>query len=102
MPLSVDAQEKVKDLIDNTFGKFFRVVFTKRTNGEERTMDCRIGVGKFAKGVGLPFSPAERGLVSVWDLRAYETEKDGDPGYRFIPLENVKRIKFRGINYHFI
>jgi len=102
MPLSVDAQEAVKTLIDNTNGKFFRVVFTERTTGEERTMDCRIGVDKFAKGVGLPFNPSEHGLVSVWDLRAYEAEKGGDLGYRFIPLENVKRIKFRGIPYHFV
>lgn len=101
MPLSTIAQRAVKMLIDNTNGKFFRVVFTKRTNGEERIMDCRTGVGKFVIGVGLKFNPAEHGLVPVWDLRAYEIEKGGDLGYRFIPLENVKRIKFRGISYHF-
>jgi hypothetical protein len=99
MPLSVDAQEEVKTLIENTEGKFFRVVFIERTTGEERTMDCRTGVNKFAKGEGLPFNPSEHGLVPVWDLRAYEDRKGGDPGYRFISLENVKRIKFRRTYY---
>ena len=101
LPLSIEAQKAVKMIIDSTNGKFFRVVFKKRTNQEERIMDCRTGVGKFVLGVGLKFNPAERGLIPVWDLRAYEVEEGGDLGYRFIPLENVKRIKFRGIVYHF-
>lgn len=92
LPLPIETQRKVEETIRKTKGRFFRVVFIKRTNGEERTMDCRINVKKFAKGGSLAFSPKEKNLVPVWDLRAYDPETD-ETGYRFIPLESVKMIK---------
>jgi len=97
LPLSTEMQERVTKVIKATKGKFFRIVFKKRTNGEERIMDCRTGVSKFVTGKGLKFNPVDYNLVSVWDSRAYETEEEGDTGYRFVPIENVKSIKCWGI-----
>lgn len=92
--LSTDTKEKVRKLIESTNGKFFRVIFTKRTNGELRTMDCRTGVNAFTNGGGRKYNPDEKDLVWVWDLRAWDPKKD--TGYRSINLRTVKEIHFAG------
>ncbi len=38
-------------------GRIFTVVYKKRTNGEERTMTCRLGVHKHLKGGELGYDP---------------------------------------------
>lgn len=70
-------------------GRIFRVVFTKRTTGEERVMHCRRGVTKHLKGGASTYDMATKGLVSVFDLKA--------KGYRSIPLEAIKLVKARGL-----
>jgi len=97
--LSTPTKEKVRKVIESTKGKFFRVVFTKRTNGELRTMDCRTGVKVFTKGEGMKFDPKDKDLIPVWDLRAWEP--NGDTGYRFVNLRTVKEIHFAGQVYTF-
>lgn len=92
--LPTDVKEKVHKLIKSTKGKFFRVIYTKRTNGEPRTMDCRIGVKAFTTGGGPKYNPDEKDLVWVWDLRAWDPKKD--TGYRSINLRTVKEIHFAG------
>lgn len=92
--LATKDRESVRKLIKSTRGKFFRVIFTKRTTGELRTMDCRVGVSKFVSGGGLKFDPDAKDLVIVWDLRAYDPK--GDKGYRSINLRTVREIHFRG------
>ena len=99
--LATKDKEKVRKLISSTKGKFFRVIFTKRTNGELRTMDCRTGVSKFIKkdkngnGKGLAFKPKDHDLIPVWDLKAWDPESK-DTGYRFINIRTVKEIRFAG------
>lgn len=93
--LPTDVKEKVRKLIESTNGKFFRVIFTKRTNGELRTMDCRIGVNAFTNGGDRKYNPDEKDLIWVWDLRAWDPE-NGDTGYRSINLRTVKEIHFAG------
>lgn len=93
--LNTKDKEKVRKLIESTKGRFFRVIFTKRTNGEPRIMDCRTGVAKFTNGGGRKYDPADKDLVCVWDLRAWSMEK-GDSGYRSINLRTVKEIHFAG------
>lgn len=92
--LATKDRERVRKLIESTKGKFFRVIFTKRTTGEPRTMDCRTGVAKFVSGGGLKFDPDAKDLVIVWDLRAYDPK--GDKGYRSINLRTVREIHFAG------
>ena len=87
-------RERVRKLIASTNGKFFRVIFTKRTTGKLRTMDCRTHVKKFVSGGGLKFDPDAKDLVIVWDLRAYDP--NGDKGYRSINLRTVREIHFAG------
>lgn len=93
--LSTPVKEKVRKVIDATNGRFFRVVFTKRTSGEERTMDCRTGVSKFTNGKGMKFKPKDHDLISVWDSRAWDPENK-DTGYRFINIRTVKEIRSAG------
>lgn len=95
--LSTKDKNRVRKLIESTKGKFFRVIFTKRTNGELREMDCRTGVAKFVKGKegkGKMYEPQDKDLICVWDLRAYEP--NGDTGYRSINLRTVKEVHFAG------
>ena len=99
LPLPKVEQERVRRIVSGTKGKFFRVHFVKRTSGEERIMDCRIGVHKFVKGVGMKFTPKDYDLISVWDLRAWDPK--GDTGYRFINIRTVKEIHFAKRVYTF-
>jgi hypothetical protein len=65
-------------------GKIFTVTFIKRTTGEARTMNCRMGVTKHLKGGSKPYNDKDHGLITVWDLQA--------KGYRCIPLESITGI----------
>lgn len=97
--LSTKDREKVRRIIYATNGKFFLVKFTKRTTGELRTMLCRTGVAKFAIGKGMQFDPADKDLVCVWDLQAWDPGKDS--GYRMINLRTVCEIRYRGMTQTF-
>lgn len=78
-----------------TRGKFFGVTFTKRSDGQERRMVCRLGVRP--KNPKLTEEQAakrreqnlDNGLVTVWDTVARN--------YRSIPVDGVKQIRFRGL-----
>lgn len=93
--LSTPTKQKVRKVIEATNGRFFRVFFTKRTNGELRSMTCRTGVKKFINGKGMKFDPANKDLISVWDPHKWNPET-GDTGYRFINLRTVAKIKVDG------
>ena len=75
-------------------GKFFTVVFTKRTTGELRTMNCRLGVKKHLKGGQKAFNDTEKQILTVWDAQK--------KAYRSIPLENVNRITVNKNTYNVI
>jgi len=83
-----EAQKLVKDCKGN---QFFTVVFVKRTNGEIRTMNCRKGVYKGVRGVGLRFDPVKKRLVGVWDRVKRQ--------HRFISLDEIKRVSIQGKRY---
>lgn len=72
-------------LIEKAKGKFFRIVYFKRTNGKRREMVARTGVRKGLTGEGLKFIPAERNLKVVWDT--------GKKGYRMVDLETVTEFQ---------
>jgi hypothetical protein len=81
------------NIIYGTKGKFFRVEFTKRTTGENRIMNARLGVKKHLKGGDRAYSPISKDLVCVFDMDKLE--------YRSIPLEAIKKIRFAGTTYIF-
>lgn len=82
----------VSALIKQTNGKIFTVQFYKRTTGELRTMNCRLGVHKDLKGEGLKFDPAKKNLIVVYDMQA----KD----YRSINLDSILSIKMNGMEIY--
>lgn len=67
-------------------GFVFSIRFLKK-DGSLRNMVCRRNVKKGVKGIGLKFSPADKGLYSVYDMHN---------GFRFIPREpdRVVQIKY--------
>ncbi len=70
-------------------GKIFTVVFIKKTNGRERTMNCRLGVKKNLKGVGRALNPKE--FVGVFDLQKND--------YRVIHIPGIKSLSIKGKSY---
>jgi hypothetical protein len=74
-------------------GSMFEVTFIKRTNGEVRHMNARIGVKKYLKAGGeLKFNPFERGLIPVYDVQVKEVGK----GYRFINVNDLINVTVDG------
>ena len=65
-------------------GKFFTAKFLKRSNGAERTMNCRLNVTKHLRGGPAAYNPAEHNLLTVYDVKAQ--------GYRCIPLESLFEV----------
>lgn len=65
-------------------GKIFTVRFTKRSTGEDRVMNCRLGVKKHLKGGSKAYDDREHRLITVYDLKS--------EGYRCIPLEGVYEL----------
>lgn len=90
--LATPDKERVRKLIESTHGKFFRVIFTKRTTGELRTMNCRTGVSKFTKGKGKKYEPEDKDLICVWVPAEWVPK--GDTGYRSINLRTVCTVHF--------
>lgn len=74
-------------------GHTFTAVFEKRTNGEIRTMNARLGVKKHLAGGELKFSPLKRDLLPVFDMNIQE--------YRFIPMEGLISINVDGTHIQF-
>lgn len=73
-------------------GRFFTLEFIKRTTGELRVMNCRLGVKAHVKGVGRTFDPKEKDLLGVFDLQKQ--------GYRFINLRDPLVLKMDGKKYN--
>ena len=79
---------EVIDIVSD--GKVFSAKFTKR-DGTIRVMNCRRGVRKNVKGVGLAFNPQDKGLLGVWDMH--------QSGHRFINLQTLQSIQAGGLVY---
>lgn len=79
------------DILSNTKGKFFSVVFTKRSDGTTRKMLCRTGVKKYTNGEGLKYSPKDYGLIPVYSIL--------DKEYRSIPISGIKSFTAHGTEF---
>ena len=91
--LTIGAHEVESTIRENADdGRFFTVCFTKRTTGEERVMNARLGVKKHLRGGELKFDPKEKNLLICYDAKSN--------GYRSIPLEAVHWVKAGGREYH--
>jgi hypothetical protein len=82
-------------------GRYFAVTFIKK-DGSVRDMVCRLGVGKFSKGVETDRleKDLEAGVLTVWDREVYDrlvqqgvdAEAAGASSYRRINLDAVLYI----------
>jgi hypothetical protein len=79
----------MKEQILATKGKIFGVTFIKK-DGTTRNMTARLGVRKDLKGIGLSFSPDERNLIVVFDMRK--------KAYRMINLSTILSIRHASTN----
>ncbi len=72
-------------------GQFFTIEFIKRTTGEHRTMNARLGVKAYVSGVGRTFDPKQKNLLGVYDMQNH--------GYRMVNLEGLVKLRFEGKTY---
>ena len=81
-------RDQAIELINNSKGRIFAVKFVKRSTGELRLMSCRTGVHNYLKGGMAAYDPAEKALISVFDMHKR--------GYRSIPTEGISQLKVDG------
>jgi len=60
-------QPEAMEKIANSRGRFISVKFKKRSTGKLRKISGRIGVRKGVKGVGMSYTPSDKGLWTIWD-----------------------------------
>lgn len=73
-----------KELIQETNGKIFKVIFTKKDN-TERELIGRLGVKKFLKGGKLKHDPSQLNHIVVFDIQKMD--------YRTVNLNTVQYFK---------
>ena len=74
--------------IKSSRGKIFTTITTKRTNGERRVLNCRLGVTKYVTGEGLKFDPVKKNLITVFDMQK--------KAYRMINIDGLEGLKIDG------
>jgi len=82
-------KEEAKEMIFKTEGKIFGVSFIKK-DGTFRAMNCRRGVKKGVKGVGMGYDPAKFNLIPVYDM---------NNGFRMINASTIQDITIKGDKY---
>lgn len=82
------SKDEALEIIFRTNGKIFTVVFIKRTNGETRVMNCRLGVVRHLRGGKKRYKPADYNLLTVFDMQKQ--------GYRSINLDSLLELRFQG------
>ena len=87
---------KLQEFIDSVGHSIFTICFIKRTNGEERIMNCRRGVTKGVTGKGLSFEPSSHNLLVVYDLQKLEEGKTEKGAFRMINLEELIWLRWKG------
>jgi hypothetical protein len=86
----LEAAQKIRD----TKGRMFTVTFIKKSNGEKRVMNARLGVKAYLRGGVLPYDPNTKGLIPVYDIQA----KD----YKMINIQGIINLKTGGIEYNVV
>jgi len=88
---------RVREILTSSEGRMMTVGFIKRTNGEYREMNCRTGVKKWVKGVGLNYDPKAHDLLGVHVQNEADKKKDG--AYRSVNLRTVIFVRVDGQEY---
>lgn len=74
--------DQIKEFVGNN--KVFTARFIKK-DGSERVMNCRRGVKKGVKGVGMSYDPYEKNLLPVYDMQK--------EAFRMINISTLKELK---------
>jgi hypothetical protein len=82
------SRQDALNLIRSSDGRIFGVRFVKRSTGELRTMNCRLGVTSHLQGGERSYDPDAKGLVTVFDMHKN--------GYRSIPVEGIVAVSQGG------
>ena len=75
-------------------GKIFSAIVIKRTNGERRKLNCRLGVSKYVTGEGLKFDPKKKNLITVFDMQKNE--------YRMINIDGLEELIIDGEEFNIV
>jgi hypothetical protein len=86
----LDAAQKIRE----TKGRMFTVTFIKKSNGQKRTMNARLGVKAYLRGGVLPYDPNTKGLIPCYDVQT----KD----YRMINIQGIVNLKTGGVEYNVV
>jgi hypothetical protein len=97
-PTHLVTREVIETILENHRtdgkGRAFTVLFTKRSDGTKRLMNCRYGVVSKLKGGQAPFNFSDKNLHSVYDLVSHD--------YRSIPLDTIEKVTIEGIKYEVV
>ncbi|MCK5609610.1 hypothetical protein KAR91_47485 [Candidatus Pacearchaeota archaeon] len=80
--------------IVGTDGKFFKVIFRKKS-GDKRTMVCRRGVSKYVVGSTGKGKPHVDDLINVWEPSA----GNGKEAYRSFYSTSIVELHAHGHTY---
>ena len=88
-------------------GSIFTATFTKRTTGEVRTMQARLGVKRGQVGGTLGYSPKAHDLISVYDVenarlmkaQGMDDETAAKKSYRMISADALISLTVAGQSY---
>ena len=83
-------RKNVNTFLNKLNGKIFTAEFIKK-NYEYRIINCRLHVKKYLRGGTLKYSPKEKHLISVFDVKKLS--------YRMINLDTLVSIKFNNKLY---
>jgi len=92
-----------RSLLKATNGQLFSITFTKRTDGEERTIVGRTGVRKGVTGTGMRYDPAERDLITIWDNgKVPNAQGEKSQGHKTVPLNDIKELHAGGAKFRIV
>jgi hypothetical protein len=83
--------EEATELMQNSNGQIFTVMFIKKTNGEYREMICRLGVSLGVNGRGRNFTYEPEELLGVYDMQKH--------AHRMVNLRSVVGLNIGGESY---
>lgn len=94
----MDNASAVYKFVKQNHGRFATVTFRKRTNNEIRTINGRLGVKKFTSGDGKKFDDADKGLITIAEVKPLRDckgrfIKGGTMQYRSFGVESVINIR---------
>ena len=79
-------ENKIQEIRSKAGDTFFSVHFIKK-NGDYRKMVARLNVKKGVKGVGMRYSPTEKGLLCVFDIQKQ--------AFRMINIRTIRYLQIK-------